>query len=144
MDPETLIPHAGPMCWLDRVVDHDSAHTRCSLVVRQSTPLAGARGRVPAYAALEYMAQTAAVHAALSAPRDAGAVPPGRVALLGTRSLELARAWLEPGESLVAEAAPVAASAGGLAVFAASVSDAKGREVAHARLNLYAGTAKDA
>jgi predicted hotdog family 3-hydroxylacyl-ACP dehydratase len=145
MEPEDLIPHAGPMCWLDRVVDHDAARTRCSLVVRESTPLAGAGPRVPAHAALEYMAQTAAVHAALAmASGEAGRAPaPGSVALLGTRSLELERAWLEPGESLVTEAAPVTARSSGLAVFAASVRDEHGREIARARLNLYAGATVD-
>lgn len=144
MDPEQLIPHAGPMCWLDRVLQHDSERTRCSLAVRPTTPLAGTAERVPALAALEYMAQAAAVHAALASRSGGSGAPPSRVALLGTRSLELHRAWLEPGESLVAEAAPVAGSASGLAVFETSVRDAGGHEVARARLNLFAEAASGA
>lgn len=148
MDPQALIPHAGPMCWLDRVVEHDPARTRCALRVRATTPLAGASGgRVPAHAALEYMAQTAAVHASLSAREaaDGGAAitPATDISLLGTRSLVLGRAWLEPGEPLEVEAEPAAAGTSGLAVFATRAVDAAGREVARARLNLFAGAPGD-
>jgi predicted hotdog family 3-hydroxylacyl-ACP dehydratase len=84
------------------------------------------------------MAQTAAVHAILCARQDAAGSAPHAMSLLGTRRLELSRGWLEPGESLAVEAAPAGASRSGLAVFDASVRDAEGREVARARLNLYA------
>jgi len=143
MEPHHLIPHAGRMCWLDGVEDHSPEVTRCTLTVRASTPLSGATSRIPAHASLEYMAQTAAVHAALQARAASPGGGLGRVALLGTRVFELARAWLEPGESLTAEAAPFAASTAGLAVFDANVRDAAGREVARARLNLYAETTAD-
>lgn len=143
MDPRSLIPHAGPMCWLDRVESHDARSTRCSLVVREAMPLAGAGANVPGHAALEFMAQTAAVHAVLGARESGSTARLGRVALLGTRALELSREWLEPGERLIAEAAPRAASAGGLAVFDATVHDEAGRGVASARLNLLAEANED-
>ena len=63
------IPHAGRMCLLDRVLDWDAGHIRCASESHRAAdhPLRE-RGGLPVWAAIEYAAQAAAVHAALLQP----------------------------------------------------------------------------
>ena len=138
---EELLPHDPPMVLLDRVTSYDESTLTAEVDIRPGSMLCGDDG-VPGWVGIEYMAQAAAVHAALSArsgdaPSTSRPVS-GGISLLGTRRLALSRAWLEPGEALEVEAEPVAASSAGLAVFATRVRDADGNEVARARLNLHA------
>lgn len=150
------------MAWLDRVTHHDGEGTACEAIVRADSPLADARGRVPGVAAIEWMAQCAAVHAALAlraaaargttppaesgadaTPAESGASAPpaapfARVLLLGTRLLALERAFFAAGERVVARARPAAAATSGLVAFDAELADATGAVVARARLNLMA------
>ena len=102
MDPAELIPHAGPMCWLDRVVAHSAQKTRCALVVRASTPLAGTARRVPRISVNTPQAMRPAVF------------------------------------PIAKTITPAGAARSGLAVFDTCVRDSREREVASARLNLYA------
>jgi len=136
--PSALLPHAGPMCWLDRVLEHGQGGTRCSGRVRADSPLRDECGRVPAVAAIEWMAQCAAVHAALglAAEAETSGARLERVLLLGTRSLALARGWLHAGERLQVFARPAAAATSGLVTFEARVRDVHEREIASATLNL--------
>ena len=62
---ERLVPHAGAMCLLERVVQWDASHIVCEAASPGADhPLALAAG-VPVVAAVEYAAQAAALHAAL-------------------------------------------------------------------------------
>jgi predicted hotdog family 3-hydroxylacyl-ACP dehydratase len=82
-----LVPHAGPMRLIARVLAHDESSTTCEVVVDEQALFRDAEGRIPSYLALEYMAQCVAAHAGLQA-RAAGESP--RVGfLVGSRRLRL-------------------------------------------------------
>jgi predicted hotdog family 3-hydroxylacyl-ACP dehydratase len=81
----TLLPHSGPMCLLERVLEHEPRHTLCSVDPSRSALLAAADGSVPAWVGLEYMAQCIAVHGGLLARAHGEPLRPG--VLLGSRRL---------------------------------------------------------
>ncbi|MFN2348784.1 MAG: hypothetical protein ABR558_04300 [Thioalkalivibrio sp.] len=63
-----LIPHQGAMCLLDRVLDWDAEHIRCTATSHRdpANPLRNEQC-LPVVAGLEYAAQGMAVHGALVA-----------------------------------------------------------------------------
>lgn len=65
---ENLIPHAGEMVLLDHIVSYqtDSLHARSSSHLWASNPLRHGQ-KLPISAGIEYAAQAAAVHGALTA-----------------------------------------------------------------------------
>jgi predicted hotdog family 3-hydroxylacyl-ACP dehydratase len=69
-----LIPHTGPMCLLDGVLQWDSSRIRCISRSHHAAdnPLR-ADGRLPAVCGIEYAAQAMAVHGGLA--RQAGSKP---------------------------------------------------------------------
>lgn len=71
---ETLVPHAGPMCLLDRILEHELARTVAVADPARSALLAGPDGRVPVFVGLEYLAQCVAAHGGLAA-RALGETP---------------------------------------------------------------------
>jgi predicted hotdog family 3-hydroxylacyl-ACP dehydratase len=72
----TLIPHAGTMCLLDRVIDWDDESIVCTTGThRDMTNPLRRDGRLSALHALEYGAQAAAIHGGLRA-RTAGTTAP--------------------------------------------------------------------
>jgi predicted hotdog family 3-hydroxylacyl-ACP dehydratase len=88
----TLIPHAGSMCLLDKVINWDDESIVCFTNTHRdpANPLRR-DGRLPALHALEYGAQAAAVHGGLRA-RGAGATaPPCYLAALRDAHLHVAR-----------------------------------------------------
>jgi predicted hotdog family 3-hydroxylacyl-ACP dehydratase len=70
------IPHSGPMCLLERVVDWDNEKIACEAINHRDTnhPLAH-NGKLDATAAIEYAAQAMAVHGALIAESNVDAAP---------------------------------------------------------------------
>lgn len=70
-----LVPHAGNMCLLERVVACDAASIRCETRshLDQSNPLRR-NGQLSSICAIEYAAQAMALHGALTAPKDTGAL----------------------------------------------------------------------
>ncbi len=70
-----LVPHAGNMCLLERVVACDAASIRCETRshLDQSNPLRR-NGHLASICAIEYAAQAMALHGALTAPKDIGAL----------------------------------------------------------------------
>jgi predicted hotdog family 3-hydroxylacyl-ACP dehydratase len=77
-----LIPHSGDMVWLDRIVDCDEQGLTAELVVRGDGLLSNGP-TVPAWAGIEYMAQTIAAYVGVKAKQ---AKEPIRLGfLLGTR-----------------------------------------------------------
>jgi predicted hotdog family 3-hydroxylacyl-ACP dehydratase len=63
-----MIPHAGPMCLLEGVLEWDAKSIRCaSRNHRDPNHPLRAGDRLPALAAIEYAAQAMAVHGGLSA-----------------------------------------------------------------------------
>ena len=102
---EHVLPHAGRMVLLTRVVEHTERRTVCVAEIPATSIFADADGGVPAWAALEYMAQCIAAHGGLRARAKGDAVPLGF--LLGSRSITLHTARFAPGQHLEVEAAHV-------------------------------------
>jgi predicted hotdog family 3-hydroxylacyl-ACP dehydratase len=97
-DVADLIPHSGSMVLLDRIVDYDDHGLTAELVVRGDGLLGGDDKAVPAWAGIEYMAQTIAAYAGVNA-RLAG--EPIRLGfLLGTRRYNSNAAAFKVGETL--------------------------------------------
>lgn len=84
----SLVPQSGPMCLLDRVLEHEPHRTVCAVDPARSTVLARPDGRVPAFVGLEYMAQCIAVHGGLLARARGEAPRPGL--FLGARRVSFA------------------------------------------------------
>ncbi|HXX46687.1 MAG TPA: 3-hydroxylacyl-ACP dehydratase [Myxococcota bacterium] len=94
-DMEGLLPHAGPMRLLSRLLSHTRERTICAVDVSDSELFREPDGQVPACVALEYMAQCVAAHGVLL---DGESPRPGL--LVGVKHLELHRDRLAPSESL--------------------------------------------
>ena len=60
---EHVLPHAGHMVLLARVVAHDEKETRCQVDIRSQRHFRREDGSVPAWVGIEYMAQCIAAHA---------------------------------------------------------------------------------
>ena len=93
---ESLIPHSGSMRLLSRLLEHTRERTVCAIDPVDSELFRDPDGRVPAWVALEYMAQCVAAHGklldGLEAPR------PGF--LVGAKQVTLHRDAFSPDESL--------------------------------------------
>jgi predicted hotdog family 3-hydroxylacyl-ACP dehydratase len=87
---ESLIPHRGPMCLLDRMTSWDESRIECVAVNHRDArhPLRSASGLL-ASAAIEYAAQAMAVHGALCADAAGASMAPGFLA--SARDVRLAR-----------------------------------------------------
>jgi predicted hotdog family 3-hydroxylacyl-ACP dehydratase len=81
-DFEHLLPHAGAMCLLARVVACDATIIRCEANnhADPANPLRNARG-LPVTAGVEYAAQAMALHAALQ-NEGGGPIQSGAIAVL--------------------------------------------------------------
>jgi predicted hotdog family 3-hydroxylacyl-ACP dehydratase len=88
----TLIPHAGLMCLLDRVIAWNDKAIVCITNTHRdpSNPLLR-NGRLSALHALEYGAQAAAVHGGLRARAAGTAAQPGYLAAIRDAHLQVAR-----------------------------------------------------
>ena len=85
---ERLIPHAGPMCLLDRMVSCSEAGIECIAVNhRDATHPLRTAGGLMATATIEYAAQAAALHGAVAALAANQAAVPG--ALASARGVQL-------------------------------------------------------
>jgi len=71
---ETLIPHRGPMLWLDEVIRRGEDRVRCLLTIRPDHVFV-TDGRVEALISIEWMAQTVAALVGLK-DRDEGEPAP--------------------------------------------------------------------
>ncbi|MDH3213403.1 MAG: hypothetical protein OEM05_13045 [Myxococcales bacterium] len=129
-----LIPHSGPMCLLDEVLDHAPERTVCRVDPRRSAQLADRDGGVPVWVGLEYMAQCVAVHGGLAARARGEPLRPGL--LLGSRRVRFGAQALPPRELAV----EVRHHRGGrgLVAFDCQVRDpSDGRRLVEGRLNVY-------
>jgi len=91
-DWQGLIPHAGAMCLLDRVLawDGESIHAQASSHRAPDNPLRSG-GRLRALHLCEYGAQAMAVHGGLLARARGGQACPGLLATLRDVTLAVAR-----------------------------------------------------
>lgn len=85
----TLVPHAGPMCLIERVLEWDEHSLRCQADNQREPghPLRRQGGALAGVHLIEYGAQAAAVHGALLA-RDASRRRPAGM-LVSARDCEL-------------------------------------------------------
>jgi predicted hotdog family 3-hydroxylacyl-ACP dehydratase len=134
-DIATLVPHSGPMCLLDRVLEHTRERTLCEVDPAGSRLLANSDGSVPAWVALEYMAQCIAVHGGLAARARGEAPRPGL--LLGSRRIDFAAREFAPGEKLRVSAAHHRGELGLAAFDCAVFAEAGGDPLVRGRLNVY-------
>ncbi|MDJ0786917.1 MAG: 3-hydroxylacyl-ACP dehydratase [Myxococcota bacterium] len=141
-----LLPHAGPMCLLHRVVSHEEGGTTCEAHGRDASVLALETGELPALVTLEHMAQCVAAHGGLLA-RGRG-LPPRPGLLLGTRRLALHADSLPADAKLRIHAAPGRLREVGLSTFDCSVERCdeghEGQPIAEARLNVYVAESLEA
>ncbi len=84
---EEVVPHSGSMLLVGPVLEHRPEFTRCRVDVARSALFARPDGRVPAWVALEWMAQCVAAHGGLVARALGLPVRPGL--FLGTRGVRL-------------------------------------------------------
>ncbi len=131
-----LIPHAGPMVFLDRLVAGDEKRTVCSVRVDALRLFRAEGGALPGWAGIEPMAQCIAAHGGLEA-RRVGEEP--RIGfLLGCRRLAVADDWLLPGVAYVASAEQVWGGEQGLVSFDCALFERDGgRRLLTGRINAY-------
>jgi len=130
-----LLPHRGDMLLLSRVLAHSPQETQCAFAPGSGAPFRDAEGALPAYLALEAMAQTAAVHAGLA--RRAGRRAPDAGLLLGSRRLRVAAPRLLPERAMRVRARHRRGEAG-LVVFDCALHDeTSGACLAEGRVSLY-------
>jgi predicted hotdog family 3-hydroxylacyl-ACP dehydratase len=84
-DVAELLPHTGGMIWVDKVLAWDENSVTAELTVRGDA-LFGEGNSAPAWAGIEYMAQTIGLYAGLHAKRAGEPIRLGF--LLGTRRFE--------------------------------------------------------
>jgi predicted hotdog family 3-hydroxylacyl-ACP dehydratase len=133
-----LLPHSGPMRLLERVLAHSPERTVCALDPSASELFRDGSGSVPAWVALEWMAQCIAAHGGLVARGEGRAPSPGM--LVGAKRLALERAHFAAGESLEVEAR-FAGGAGALASFECALR-AGSELVATGSLSVYVSDAR--
>ncbi len=132
-----LLPQAGAMRLLERVLGHDDGGTRCGVNPSQSPLFRDASGRVPVWIALEYMAQCAAADGSLR--RRARGEEQLPALLIGSRRVTFHCAGFDPAQRLEVTARH-AAGRRELLAFDCAVFDAPGGELlAEARLNVLPG-----
>lgn len=128
-----ILPHAGRMVLLDRVLGASATAIEAELSVRPENPFFEAARGIAAHIAIEWMAQACGAFVGLEAKR---AGTPVRIGfLLGTRNFKAERPWFAPGERLVVRAELVFRD-GETGVFDCSLLDSEG-PVARAQLTLH-------
>lgn len=131
---EALIPHAGTMCLLDRVIRYDDSAIECATLSHRSKdqPLR-AGGALAAVHLIEYGAQAMAVHGGLLAKAAGGAASPGLLVAVRDVKLFVARIDDIAGE-LTVRARRLVANAGGW-LYAFEI-DAGDRRLASGRVSV--------
>ena len=120
--PHEVLPHAAPMILLDRILEFDAHSLTAALTVPANglfnDPALG--GAVPAYVAIEYMAQAIAALDGCHVRRTGQAPKIGF--LLGTRRFESNVPCFQPGTELTVHVSEVIKGDNGMVVFAATVN----------------------
>ncbi|SEV85606.1 hotdog family protein [Luteibacter sp. 329MFSha] len=129
---DELLPHAGRMILLDRVVAWDAERIVCERVVRAGDAFVDAHG-FPAWAGVELMAQAIAAWNGCQVLAAGGAVRPGF--LLGTRAYRADTDTFPTGTKLTVEAVRQFHDDDGMGAFACRI-DAPGMH-AEARLTVF-------
>lgn len=110
-----LLPHAGAMVLLDRVLSGDEEHAAAALTVRADGLFDDGAGRVPVWVGIEYLAQTIALYGGYQ--RLCRGLPVDLGFLLGTRRYRVNTDHFTVGSELFTHAELVLMDAEGLCVF---------------------------
>jgi predicted hotdog family 3-hydroxylacyl-ACP dehydratase len=135
IDLHALVPHAGPMLLLTRLLRHEADETACAVEIAAQQLFRDADGGVPAWIGLEYMAQCIAVHAAL-ARGDTGAPRIGFLASVRGMSLRCDR--FAPDQRLEVVARRLRGGYEGLTTFACRIQGEDGALLAEGRISCFA------
>lgn len=119
-DIRALVPHAGPMVLLDRVISVDQDRLCAEVTIRADSQFGGPDG-VGAWVGIEYMAQAIAAHAGHAAFLRGEPVKIGF--LLGSRRYESARSVFPIGSVLRVHVERLLLADNGLGSFACSIED---------------------
>lgn len=136
-DAAELLPHSGGMIWVDKVLAWDEDSVTAELTVRGDA-LFDEGDSVPAWAGVEYMAQTVGLYAGLQAKRAGESIKLGF--LLGTRRFETNVPEFRIGSILTVRAEKVMQDEH-LAVFDCRITG--GQVIASAVLNVYQAASAD-
>ncbi|MGH7837505.1 MAG: 3-hydroxylacyl-ACP dehydratase [Candidatus Binataceae bacterium] len=129
---EALLTHRPPMLLLDQVIGYDERHLAARVTITEASLFLAPQG-VPAYLAIEYMAQACGAFAGVTA-LDAG--EPVKIGfLIGARGCRLLAPWFRVGDQLLVSSALVFRDEQ-MAVFDCKIEIA-GELAAAARLNVY-------
>lgn len=133
MKAREFVPHSGIMARLDEIVSVNDTALVGALTIRDDDPFME-NGTVPAWAAIEYMAQTIAAYAGYHAKQRGEPVATGF--LLGSRRFESTIAGFPSGTRLTVSVTANTLGTEGLSSFACHV-DVNGAETVTATLNVY-------
>jgi predicted hotdog family 3-hydroxylacyl-ACP dehydratase len=122
-DIRSLVPHAGPMVLLDRVLSVDADSLCAEVTIRRDSLFCGVDG-VGAWVGIEYMAQAIAAHSGHAALMRGELVKVGF--LLGSRRYECTRPIFPIGSVLRVEIRCQLFADNGLASFECRVDDESG------------------
>lgn len=101
---ENYVAHRPPALLLDKLLEAQESSIRCEVTITEDSFLCDG-GKVPAYAAIEYIAQSIACYAGVGAA-DKGA--PAKLGfLLGVRKFKSKRPYFKVGDTLVIESSLV-------------------------------------
>lgn len=123
-DIRSLVPHAGPMVLLDRVISVDEDSLCAEVGIRSDTLFCGPDG-VGAWIGIEYMAQAIAAWAGYTAHLRGEPVKLGF--LLGTKRYECSRPIFVLGSVLRVHVQRVFQNENGLGSFECRIDDTQGR-----------------
>jgi len=122
-DIRTLVPHAGPMVLIDRVVSADEENLCAELRIRPES-LFCVNGAVGSWVGIEYMAQAIGAWAGYRARLRSEPVKRGF--LLGTRHYECVRPYFSVGALLRIHVRRLFQEVNGLASFECRIEDERG------------------
>ena len=132
-DIRSLVPHAGPMVLLDRVISADEESLCAEITIRSDSLFCTTEG-VGAWVGLEYMAQAIGAYAGFIACLRGEAVKIGF--LLGTRRFECNRPFFSVDTRLQIHVKRVFQSANGMGSFECCIKDSAA-QLASATLTVY-------
>jgi predicted hotdog family 3-hydroxylacyl-ACP dehydratase len=136
VDAAELVPHAGPMVFLERLLAGEGKRTVCRVRIDDLPLFRDPGGSLPAWAGLEAMAQTIAAHGGLEARRQGAAPKVGF--LLGCRRLQIRAECLSPGVGYGVAAVQVWGGEKGLVSFDCELFELQGsRRLLAGRINAY-------
>ena len=132
---EQLVPHAGNMVLIDRLVSYGEGAAIAEVDVRNDGRFSGNENQVPAWIGIEYMAQTIAAMAGAIGSEKGGSIKAGL--LLGTRRYSCDVAAFDGGQTLTVKVEQWMHGDNGLAAFDCQILNAENVQLATAKLNVF-------